>query len=496
MGEYDLYLKVNLEAALKLNTKLKEQNAILRKEVTALRKENQAKTKQIQKLEARIEKLERRLNKTSANSDKPPSTDSVFQNNDQEEKKSTQRNRRKRKRRKGKARELIPTEKADKVVPLIPYQCEHCGHTLDGTPDEEDVTRHQVWEIPQVKAYVTEYQLHLLVCKHCQRAVRAKLPDGISWSAFGPRLQGTIAMLAGQYRLSKRQIERLLKAMWDMDISRGGIQNCEQRVSGAIEPAFTEAKGHVQNAPVVNADETPWKERHRLKWLWGAGSDQVWIYQILDDRSANSAKELLGEDFEGWLGSDDYVGYKFIPLEKRQSCWSHLRRRFVAMSEFKKDPIAVEVGIQGLDLIHQLTSVYRLLKAKEVTLRCFRKRMKKIKKKMLLILKKGMRSESPWTSSKCKNIYALGPALFLFVLHPEIEPTNNRAERAMRHPVLIRKTNLGTQSETGSRFIERILTVTQSLKLQSRSVLNFIEESLLAASKDVIPPSLLPDPGG
>lgn len=86
----------------------------------------------------------------------------------------------------------------------------------------------------------------------------------------------------------------------------------------------------------------------------------------------------------------------------------------------------------------------------------------------------------------------MSEALWAFVRVEGVEPTNNTAEQSLRHGVIWRRTSFGTQSEKGSRFVERILTVVMTLKRQNRPVLQHLVESVEAHLRGALSPSLLP----
>lgn len=450
-----------------------------------------AQAREIERLTAMVARLEERLNKSSGNSNKPPSSDSVYRSPAP----AKPEGRAKRKKRTwGKSRDLLPAEAVDRAVVVKPETCSHCGDRLSGEEVEGEVWRHQVVEIPVPKAELTEYQLHACRCERCGAVTRAGLPEGVGASPFGPRLTATMAMLSVGYRLSKRQVQRLIETMWGIKVSRGGVSQCEQRVSAAINASVEALVVQVKQASVLYADETPWKQRHRLHWLWSSGTETAWVFRIEAKRSKESAQALLGPLTSATLVADDYTGYKWVI--RRQQCWSHLLRRFVAMMEFKADLVAQRVGRIGLDRIPGMMSLYRAYRAGWIDLRYFRRRMRKVRKAILWALGQGSRSTSPWTRSKCKGIEDMGESLWAFIENPdEIEPTNNRAERAQRHAVLYRKISLGTQSDAGSRFVERMLTVVETLRLQGRNLLAYLEEALVARLHGRAPPQLLPAPG-
>ena len=109
------------------------------------------------------------------------------------------------------------------------------------------------------------------------------------------------------------------------------------------------------------------------------------------------------------------------------------------------------------------------------------------------LLREGVQVAHPKTAATCAKILQLEAALWTFVDHEGVEPTNNAAERALRRAVLWRRRSFGTQSESGSRFVERILTTVTTLRQQHRDVLDFLTDACAAAIAKRPAPSLLPN---
>ncbi len=461
-----------------------EQNVFLTGQVAELRE-----LVELQK--TRIEELERQLKLRSSNSDKPPSLDPPWAERKAKGKADAKKKRRRR--RPGTSRRLVAIEEVDKVVPLFPERCSDCDCELSADSTEKP-QRHQVVELPTGAAEITEYQCAMVSCPRCHKTNRADLPEGVGWSAFGPRLTATVSMLTGGYRLSKRQVQTLLKSLWKVDISLGSITRCESRMSDALDRSYEEACSHVQQAEAVYADETPWKERHVLSWLWTASSEDLVTFRIQPRRTRQCAEALLGETFSGMLVSDRYGAYLFVPMHRRQACWSHLKREMVALCEFTRDPVAHHVGGKVLSLVHEMFSLWHEVQRGHLEPRVFRERMYVLSARIETLLEMGVQATHPWTRSKCRSILKYREALWRFVEHDGIEPTNNRAERALRHGVLYRKVSLGTQSSKGSRFVERMLTTWHTLRVQGRDLYDFLVRTAQGSLTGQPPPSLLPAP--
>jgi transposase len=440
---------------------------------------------QVAALNAQVEELKRRLGMDSHNSSKPPSSDGP----DTEARKRKRGGKRKpggQPGHEGHHRELLPVEKVDKVTGVKPSACEHCDRKLDGEDPQPE--RHQVWEIPVIEPYVEEFQLHGLWCPDCGEFTRASLPKGVPAGAFGPRLQATIALLSGVYRLSKRSVESVLADFFHIPMSLGSICACEAAVSEALAEPVEQAREHVQSAAVLHADETGWREANNKAWLWVAATSAATVFMIHAKRGQVAARELLGA-FGGVLVSDRWGGYNFYK-GLRQWCWAHLRRDFTAFSEYPGK--AGEIGAALLDHCDQMFHWWHRVRDGTLKRSTFRQYMWGLRADVKGLLREGTCCGHQKMEGSCKRLVKDAKYLWTFVDVEGVEPTNNAAERAVRPGVQWRKGSFGTHSATGSRFVERIMTVAATCKQHDRNITGYITQACVARLHGCPAPSLLP----
>ena len=442
----------------------------------------------VQELEAEVSALRERVNRNSRNSSKPPSSDGP-----EVPPKPRKRAKSKRKRggqpgHKGTTRKLVPIEQVKDSHAIKPETCRKCGHTLEGQDPEP--YRHQVTEIPPVVAEVVEYRLHTLSCPACGTKTCAEVPAGVPQGAFGPRLQAMVSLLTGRYRLSKRDTAEVMEDFFQADISVGSICALEQRSGEAISGPVEEAREYVKGQPVVHMDETGWREANKKAWLWVAATSLVTVFLIRCSRGGKVAQEMLGETFSGILNSDRWSAYNWVPVFSRQLCWSHLLRDFQAFVERGGESQRIgEAILAQSDLMFEW---WHRVRDGTLTRATFQAKMKSVQQKVGELLRQGTACAHDKTAGTCRDILKREEALWTFVHIEGVEPTNNLGERQVRHGVLWRKMCFGTQSEAGSRFAERIMTVVATLKQQQRNVLDYLTEACDAAIWGRPAPSLLP----
>lgn len=443
---------------------------------------------EVAQLKATVEELARRLARNSQNSSQPPSADPPQARSQRVRREASGRRPGGQPGHEGQTRALVPVEAVDVVIPLKPVRCAHCQHLLLGEDPQPE--RHQVTEIPPVRPVIAEYQLHRVVCPACGEATRAVLPVGIPTGGFGPRVQAITALCTGAYHLSKRTTQTMLADLFGVSIGLGTVANLEQATVQALAEPVAEARASVQAQPAAYLDETGWREGRQRAWLWTAVTAWVTVFVVRRSRSAKVAQELLGERFWGWLVTDRWSAYTWYPTWRRQVCGAHLLRDIEAMIE--RGGCSQEIGEALRAQVRLMFQRWHRVRAGTLAHTSFASSMWPIRQEVERLLEAGQTCGVPKTEGTCRAILKLRQALWTFVRHPEVEPTNNAAERAIRPGVLWRKGSFGTQSPEGSRFVETMMTVVATLKQQHRNVLNYVIDACEAALRRQPAPSLLP----
>ena len=463
---------------------LRAQNALLREENAALR--------------GRIEELERQVNRDSRNSSQPPSGDPP-RSRAERRREARARLKELSKRKpggqpghEGKSREMVQAERVDRSSVHLPGACS-CGHEFDGS--EERVGEplvHQQWELPPIRPLVFEYELLRLRCPCCGRPRLADLPVGVSWSAFAARLEAHIATLAGVYRLSRRQVREVVQNVFGIPISVGAVDAAIMRMSAVLADPWEKLREYIQQAELVHADETSWRLAGAQQYLWLASSALAACFRIDPHRSQAAAKELLGEEFGGFVVSDRYAGYHFLDVLQQQLCWCHVIRQLVEVSERQR--AAGRLGKKLLQAAREVIKTHHRYLQEDHDLDWLRNELTPLRERIQELLEQGARGRHQRTANFCAGLLEEYDALWTFcdVHDLAIPVTNNAAERALRHAVLMRRIQGGTQSEQGNRWVERILSVRETLRLQDRPVLDYLIDAATAAHHGQPAPSPLP----
>jgi transposase len=437
----------------------------------------------IAELEAEVTALKSQLAKNSSNSSKPPSTTHPHAKPPSTKPKS-ERPRGGQPGHDKHERALIATEACQDVVTCVPDACRRCGKPLTGVDAEP--LRHQVWELPDIQPHVSEYQQHRLVCS-CGCSTCGELPHGVPTGQAGPRLIAFAGLLMACFRQSKRRAAQFLSMILNQPASAAWMVLLQNRAAAAVQPAYDELAEQLPSQPVLHVDESPSKEGPHKSWLWTFVAASFTFFACRVSRAAAVAKQLLGDGFAGVIHCDRARMY--WAFGRLQWCWAHLKRDFQGLID---SPCGTAKRL-GHDLMKPTKALFALWqKVRDGTLsrRAFRQRMQPIRARVEALLLRGY--FNPRTGSLCKELVEHRAWLWTFLDHDGVEPTNNAAEQALRHAVIWRKLSFGTQSASGSRFVERMLSIIETCRRQCRNVFAWLADAVQARLNEQPAPSLLP----
>ena len=434
---------------------------------------------------AKIAELEARLNQTPRNSSLPPSAEHPHAKPAPKEKPSGK----KPGGQPGHAkheRPLVPTEVCQQMISCKPDSCRRCGHRLTGSDPEP--LRHQVWELPEIQPFVTEYQRHRLVCSCCGASTCGELPAGVPSSQAGPRLVALTALLMGCFKQSKRRVALFLEQVLNQPCSPGWVVKLQDQATAALTPAYEELAKQLPAEKVLGIDESPTKQARTKSWLWVFVANTYTVFALRTTRAATVLEELLTDTFDGVVNCDRAKMYWNVG--RPQWCWAHLKRDFQALIDHPDQ----QVKRLGRDLMRPTKELFRhwsRCRDGTITRRGFERLMQPIRHEIDSLLLRGVFSGNAKLAGMCEPLYDHRDWLWTFLDVEGIEPTNNVSERALRPAVIWRKLSFGTQSARGSRFVETILTVVETCHRQSRNSFHYLTVALEAHFADQPTPSLL-----
>jgi transposase len=379
-------------------------------------------------------------------------------------------------------------ERVTEVVDHWP-QRRSCGQAFGEAEREPrgEPARHQVAELPPLAVEISEHRLQRISCPDCGRMVRAELSAGFPRGCFGPKLEAAIASLTVRNRLSRRQLVELMEELFGCPIAIGTVDAILTRTAETLEPVYDELLQQTRAAGALNIDETGWYLSGEARTLWGAFSKRTAVLRIAPDRGKQHLYGLIGDDFDGVVGSDRFTAYNSLEPERRQVCWSHLRRDFTFHADLGSGSQEA-FGLDGLEVTWNVFQAWKQFQ-QDGDRAALRQRVETIKAQMRPLLEWGSTGKRQrHVRALARNLLKLWPALWTFADAPDVEPTNNAAERGLRAAVIYRKLSLGSRSQGGERTIERLLSIDQTCRLQRRSLYAYLADALTAKARgDPVP---------
>ena len=456
------------------------QLAALRAENEALRAENSALRAELARAKADLA-----AQKNSRNSSKPPSSEHPHSKPPPPKPKS-QRPRGGQLGHEKHERALIPVAECAAEHDYRPKKCGGCGSRLFGL--DPAPLRHQVWELPEIKPLVIEHRLHRLTCSGCGAITCGKLPPGVGQCQAGPRLIGFTALLMGAMRQSKRKVAWFLENVLNTPCSPGWVVKLQNHATAALRPAYDDLVTRLPEQHRLNIDETPGKQGLLKTWLWAFVATTFTVFALRLTRKAAELYAHIGEEFPGVVSCDRAKMY--VRLKRLQWCWAHLIRDFQALID-SGDGQAKRLGHDLKREADAMFALWKRVRDGTLTHRGFKTLMRPIRQSVEALLLRGVYSGNSLFNGMCDELWRGRDNLWTFVDVEGVGPTNNEAERALRHAVIWRKLSFGTQSDAGSRFVETMLTVIETCRQQQHNPFAYVTQAVAAHFAGDQPPLLL-----
>lgn len=448
--------------------------------------------KQIDELHALVAQLRDeivRLKKNSSNSSKPPSSDIV-----KPPRPAPPRG--KKRRRIGgqpghsrQQREPFGPEDINTVQTYTLESCPQCGGVVQ--PAKRPPRVLQQVEIPVIPREITEHRGLAYWCPRCRKLHYAPLPDDVRRAGLvGPRLTALVAYLKGSCHASYSTIRTFCRDVLRLNLSRGQLAKLVARSSEAMADAYEQLRDELPNRSRLNVDETGHKDNGRGHWTWCFRADAFTLFHIDPSRGSEVLVNLLGEEFNGVLGCDYFSAYRKYMADFDvlvQFCLAHLIRDVKFLTQLP-NRVTANYGRRVLKGLRRLFGVIH--RRESMTPAGFQRALQRARESLLDVAKRPPpRREAQNLAERFRKH---GRAYFQFITTPDVEPTNNLAEQAIRFVVMDRHVTQGTRSPRGRQWCQRIWTAIATCRQQERSVFEYLHQSITSHLQNTPTPSLLP----
>jgi transposase len=345
----------------------------------------------------------------------------------------------------------------DSTVVVEEESCSRCGARLE---DPESTETRVIEDIPEPgPVKVTEYRIGHYQCPGCGQEVVATHPGVPEEGNFGRNVLVQTTLLRFEERLPHRKISELFEWQYGLQVSASSIYRFTQRVADRLQPVYREIQRQVREADVVYADETGISLNGERGWVWTFETGNAVLYTVRHTRGKKVPATVLGKKFNGVIVCDGWRSYPafsaMAPGSDLQRCWSHLLREADELADTE----------EGAPLAHSLHGMYReLVQFVDRHPPPRDRRQKRTEAETALRSITNQQYQDPRVAKLVNKIKNGSRHWFTFLTTPGVEPTNNRAERAIRKIVILRKIIGALRSKQGTKTLQTIMTIIQTWK--------------------------------
>ena len=408
-----------------------------------------------------------RLKRDSRTSSKPPSSDIVKPPDERAKGPAGGGKKRKPGGQPGHQKHTRAPFAAERIDAAYAYDWADAGDAWEPLDDFYILQQVELREQPLI---VTEHRFRRYRHRVSGRLVTAPVPEALRRQGLiGPRLRAMTAWLKGQCHVSYRPMRAFYRDVLGLNVSTGQLAKIVRQCGDALGEPYTDLCAKLPEQPVTNVDETGHPEHRRHNWLWCAVGEALTVFRIAASRGAQVLDELLGPEYRGIVCSDFFSAYrKFVAAGERVAayCWAHLIRDIRYLTTLS-DQVIVNWATKLLGEAKKLFKAYH-------------RQGTRAQHNARAVILQRVRRPPPRTPAQtlAARIRLNAAAYFRFLDDPRVEPTNNKAERALRHAVIDRRITQGTRGSPGSRWLERFWSIRETCRQQDRPLFDYLVQAI------------------
>ena len=447
-------------------------------------------SQELQALRTKVAALE----KDSSCSHKPPSSDGLNKQRRASKRGGSGRKPGGQPGHRGRSRRNVPPHQVTETIPHQPQACEQCGAAFTEQHLSVAVERRQVWEIPDIKPLLQEHVFYQTSCS-CGHTTRLPVPEWI-YSGMGDNLQSHIAYLTAEAKLSRRSLQTILNDVFHVPVALGTIQNRLEDTAEILTPVCDELENELSQQAVINIDETSYPHNNTLNWLWAFVTRSFVFFTIQASRGSQVLRQILGECYDGIIICDRFSAYIKYHKDRAcgfiQFCWAHIIRDIKALKHHRaveSEQLFAKLMCQRIGAVFRLWHTHQRNKISRAQLIAA---TEPIIAEMRTFVEANQKNSCHDVAKFNRQLLKRWHSLFTFIYHEGVEPIRHRrTERLIRPGVQTRKISYGTRSQKGQLLRARLLTASQSCRIQQRNALNFYRAAIQAYRHNLAMPSLL-----
>ena len=354
----------------------------------------------------------------------------------------------------------------DRTVNVYLKKCPCCGGKTTRLDGEHSVSEHTQQDI-RVIVETTLFRHHKYWCAECGKIVQGIGQGEMPRSYLGPNVMLFGNLLHYDAGIPYEKLAGIFTNIFGLPLTTGSLIGMDKRISAKGLPLYTELEERIKNASVSYTDETGWKINGENNWLWHAGNNELALYKIDPHRNHKVAEGILGSDFKGVVVSDCLGSYNLINAGAKQKCIAHLLRdadKLPLLYPNNPETIAFSVNLENI--LHEGLDAKYEYKNNQCSLEDLGIVKEMLENKITALISTKLSKKK--SEALRKRLIRLKGELFTFLIYPEVEPTNNIAERHLRPSVIARKLSFGNKTKAGADRHALMMSLIQTEKLQGR----------------------------
>jgi transposase len=376
-------------------------------------------------------------------------------------------------------------EHIDRTVHVpAPTICPHC-QSENLRPMKETTEHVQEDIVIQPRTLVTCYRHRQAFCPRCNRSVVQAAEGELLNAPIGPVAKSVAIYLRYRIGISYRKTTELFRELFGLEFVPASALGFDRKAVTQGEPIYEDLREKIRASDVLHADETSWRSDGVGHYVWFAGNQRLALFHIDRHRSAEVAKSIFGENFDGTLIRDRYAAYNGIGLDW-QVCIAHIstkakeiKNEHALLPPTEKDATTVSFCDRLIDLCSRLCHTGQKLKSGDIPRNEAAKFEKRFVRELNTLCKQTLR----FKPAETLRTYLAGPDqkfLFTFLRRPGVPPTNNHAEQSLRHLVIFRKICFGSRSQSGLKTHSILPSLVQTARRQGVHPRKFLQTLLTA----------------
>ena len=372
-----------------------------------------------------------------------------------------------------------PEAKPDRIVFVHPEQCPQCGsHNISPCRDTEEHTQE---DIVIVRPVLTRFIKQRGYCRDCGKVFlpveKGERPKGY----IGPVAVAVAGYLRYVVKMPFDGVRKILSSLWGLDITPSALVGFDKKLAAAGRPFYAQIADIVRFSTGINVDETSWPCGSGTEWLWTFTNPDCAFFKIAPSRAGAVPANVLGEHYGGVLGSDCFSAYNTLDALAKQKCLTHYERAAKNLEKFyPRDQSACLFAGCLKDIFKRARQAKHDWTAGIVNDKQANQMAKDFEEELDQLVELPLENHD--AENLRKRFIAHRDENFIFLRFKEIEPDNNRAERALRPSVVMRKITYGNNSETGARNHETLMSLVETAKLHDADPLDLMMS--LASGRD------------